>query len=63
MQEFLTIKETCLLVNVSYPSLLRMIKANKIPVIKIGKAIRIPKSFLMKLESEAIHSYTEEAKA
>lgn len=42
--------------GISYSSLLRLIKAGKIPSIRIGKQIRIPSEFFHDLESKAMES-------
>lgn len=43
MNEYLTIKETCELLNVSRQTLNTWMKQDKIKYIKIDKAVRIPK--------------------
>ena len=58
--KFLTPNETIQLLGISYPSLLRLIKANKIPVIRIGKSLRFPKSYFDDLEAQALSMYSKD---
>jgi excisionase family DNA binding protein len=53
-KKFLSPNELINLLGISYPSLLRLVKANKIPVIRIGKSLRFPKAFFDQIEREAI---------
>lgn len=62
MNSFLSCREACLLLGVSYPNLLRLIKTKKIPALRIGKGLRIPLSFINTLESDALASIVKEGK-
>jgi excisionase family DNA binding protein len=42
--------------NISYPTLIRRVKANKIPYIRIGRSLRFPRSYFEQLEREAMES-------
>ena len=58
--KLLSPKEIIKRLDISYSTFLRMIKEGIIPSVKIGSQIRVPESFLYKLESEALKSVEEE---
>ncbi len=58
-KRFLTPNEIMDILGISYPSLLRLVKANKIPVVRIGKSLRFPKSYLEMLEQDSISELEE----
>lgn len=53
---FLTPAQTMDALNISYPTLIRRVKNNSIPYIRIGKALRFPRSYFEQLEREAMKS-------
>lgn len=44
------------LLNISYPTLIRRVKANKIPHVRIGKSLRFPRAYFETLTREAMES-------
>jgi len=55
-RKLLTPSETTERLGISYPSLLRLVKAGKIPVIRIGKSLRFPMAYFERVEAEALES-------
>ena len=53
---FLTPAQAMDALNISYPTLIRRVKANAIPCVRIGKALRFPRSYFEALEREAMES-------
>lgn len=51
---FLTPGQVMDLLNISYPTLIRRVKANKIPHVRIGKSLRFPRAYFETLTREAI---------
>ena len=52
-------KEAINRLHISYSSFLRHVKAGKIPVIRIGKQLRVSESFFEALENEAMQREAE----
>ncbi|OBF43917.1 hypothetical protein A5787_14280 [Mycobacterium sp. 852002-50816_SCH5313054-b] len=62
MSQYLNVREVADALGVTYQHVLRLIKAGEIPAIKIGAAIRVPRSVLDALEHEAyVDSLLEKA--
>ena len=49
MEEYITVQELCRLMKVSQTTAYRMIKAQQIPTVKIGRRYKIPKSMFDRL--------------
>lgn len=59
---FLTSQETCERLKCSYATLLRHVKKNEIPYIKIGKSLRFPCMYFDELEKQALESILQAVK-
>ena len=53
MKKYLRPDEMLSALSISYPTLLRLVKAGKVPCIKIGSSLRFPASYLEGLGTQA----------
>lgn len=44
------------ILGISYPTLIRRVKSNSIPFVRVGKLVRFPRSYFEALEREAMES-------
>jgi len=58
---FLTPREVCKVLKVSYPKLLRLVRNHEVPVVRIGNRLIFPASYLESLEAKAYGSVKEVA--
>lgn len=55
--KLLTPSEAMQILGISYSTLLRKVKSEKIVFIKIGKSLRFPSSYFEELEKKAFENY------
>jgi excisionase family DNA binding protein len=58
-ENLLTKEEVCILLGVSYPTLHRWVKENKVPSIKIGSTVRFSPDVIKSLVSNSTVPKTE----
>ena len=53
---FLSPLQVIQILGISYPTLLRRVKTNQIPYVKIGRSLRFPSSYFEILEKQALEN-------
>lgn len=51
---FYTTSEVMQVLSISYPTLIRKVKAKEIPFVRVGRALRFPCSYFESLEHDAL---------
>lgn len=55
-KKFLTPEEVINILGISYPTLLRWVKGDSIPYLRIGKSLRFPAAYFEQIEKKALKS-------
>lgn len=58
--KFLNPSEVLSELGISYPTLLRMVKRGDIPCVRVGNALRFPRSYFDKLELKAFEGLNDQ---